>query len=505
MHSILKAGIVILIASFLMFFILLDAAKAATGQHNVLFILTDQLFADAMSCRIGKQFLNTPAMDRLAQGGLLFTRAYTSNPLCMPWRNSVFTGRYPHETGVTRNASPEGGFDPKKFVCLGNYFRNAGYDAAYSGKWHLCYDVKNTDAHGFEIVTEKVNGDHDAGVADGAIKFLQRAHEKPFLLVASFLNPHNICEWARRLAGREQKLNCGEIGEPPPLDQLPPMPINFAPPANEPDGMTLMRKAYQVDSGLFPVARFTAEDWCKQRWGYYRMIEKVDAQIASVLAALRQVGLEDYTLIILTADHGECAGAHGFNQKTVLYDESSRVPLIIAYKGKVAGAVSDKLVNTGIDLLPTMFDFAGLEVPNTMPGRSLWPLVLGKPVSAWRDFVVVENDMAQAGELNGLTPQMEGRMVRSERFKYCIYSRGQQRESLVDMETDPGETVNLATNPKYRDVLLQHRELLRQFGQEHKDHLVAEILAENVKPIPFSNGAVAEKSQMERRSRTKQP
>ncbi len=98
--------------------------------------------------------------------------------------------------------------------------------------------------------------------------------------------------------------------------------------------MTLMRRAYQVDSGPFPVGKFTAEDWRKHRWGYYRMIEKVDAEIGKVLAALRQAGLEENTLIVFTADHGECAGAHGFNQKTVLYDESARVPLIIACQGQ---------------------------------------------------------------------------------------------------------------------------------------------------------------------------
>ncbi len=315
----------------------LDAAERKVARPNILFIITDQQSADAMSCRMGKQFLHTPTMDRLAQTGMLFTRAYSPNPLCMPSRNSMFTGRYPHETGVTQNADPAGGLNPKEFVCLGTYFRNAGYDAAYSGKWHLCFKVKDIEAHGFEIVTGKAKGDHDAGVTDGAVKFLARPHDKPFLLVASFLNPHNICEWARRLAGREQVLKCGEIGEPPPLEQLPPLPANLAPPKNEPDGMTLMRRAYQVDSGPFPVGKFTPEDWRKHRWGYYRMIEKVDAEIGKVLAALRQAGLEENTLIVFTADHGECAGAHGFNQKTVLYDESARVPLIVACKGKTAG------------------------------------------------------------------------------------------------------------------------------------------------------------------------
>jgi arylsulfatase A-like enzyme len=180
------------------------------------------------------------------------------------------------------------------------------------------------------------------------------------------------------------------------------------------------------------VGKFTAEDWRRHRWGYYRMIEKVDAEIGKLLAALREAGLEDNTLIVFTSDHGECAGAHGFNQKTVLYDESARVPLIIACKGKISGATTDKLVNTGIDLLPTMIEFAGLDAPKKLPGRSLMPLVLGKPMTAWRDHVVVQNHMTQTGEVDGFAPTMEGRMVRTERFKYCVFSRGRQRIARID-------------------------------------------------------------------------
>ena len=138
--------------------LLAEKLVAGVGERrpNVLFIITDQQFADAMSCRMGKQYLNTPAMDRPGADGMLFTRAYSSNPLCMPLRNSVFTGRYPHETGVTPNARPQGGLDPKEFVCMGTYFRNAGYDTAYSGKWHLCFNAERSRAHGFEIVTGQV-------------------------------------------------------------------------------------------------------------------------------------------------------------------------------------------------------------------------------------------------------------------------------------------------------------------------------------------------------------
>ncbi|MCH5377958.1 MAG: sulfatase-like hydrolase/transferase, partial [Planctomycetes bacterium] len=255
------------------------------------------------------------------------------------------------------------------------------------------------------------------------------------------------------------------------------------------DGMAFIRRAYQVPDGLFPVGSFTPEDWRKDRWGYYRMTELVDREIGRVLEALRKAGLEENTLIVFTSDHGDCAGAHRWNQKTVLYDESARVPLIVSWKGKTpAAATSDKLVNTGVDILPTMLKAAGLPVPEQLPGRSLLPLALGEDQSGWRRYVVVENDMSQTGVVDGIRPRMQGRMVRTERYKYCVYDRGQQRESLVDMQSDPGEMNNLATDPDYRQVLREHRELLARFGKEHNDPLVAELLADNVKPIAFTAG-----------------
>lgn len=461
------------------------AAAAPARRPNVLLIMTDQQCADAMSCRMGKGLVSTPVMDGLAAQGMLFTRAYSSNPLCMPLRNSLFTGRYPHETRVTANIGPADGLDPQEFTCMGTYFKNAGYETAYSGKWHLCFKIKDAATHGFEVLNGGSKDNHDDLAAEAVVEFLKKPHDKPFLLVASFLNPHNICEWSRRLAGMEQALICGEIGTPPPPDQLPPAAPNAAPPKGEPDGMTLMRESYH-NTTLFPVGKFTELDWRKLRWGYYRMIEKVDAEIGKVLTALRQAGQEESTIVIFTADHGECGGAHGFNQKTVLYEESVRVPLIVSWKGRTPAAISDKLVCTGIDILPTMLDVAGLEIPKKLTGRSLWPLASGQPADAWRDHVVCENDMDQGGVVGEFRPAMQGRMVRTERYKYCLYSRGQRRESLIDMQADPGELSDLAADPAAREILLAHRELLARFGREHSDPLVAEMLADDVKPIPFT-------------------
>ena len=453
----------------------LAAARAAEmpatpGKPNILFIITDQQFGEAMSCRMGSQYLQTPALDSLARNGMVFSRAYSPNPLCMPARNSIFTGRYPHETGVTKNATVK--LDPAEFVDMGTFFRREGYRTAYFGKRHLCFKVQES----FQTTGKEPKQHHDIAITADAVEFLSGKREQPFLLVVSFRNPHNVCELARG-----QALPDGPIGNAPPPDRCPPVPANLAPQRNEPDTMTILRQGYHA-SPVFPVGNFTPDQWRQLRWGYYRLIEKVDAQIGTVLEALRKAGLEDNTLVVFTSDHGECAGAHGFNQKTVLYEESVRVPLIVSGKGKTKPGTCDSLVNTGTDILPTLLDFAGAAVPAKLSGRSLKPLATGQTVADWRKYLVVEDNMDQAAAVGGIRPTAQGRMVRSERYKYCIYNRGNQRESLVDLEADPGETKNLVGDPDYHPVLLEHRALLAKFAAEHHDPLAAEMLAGNLEP-----------------------
>ncbi|NQV36099.1 MAG: sulfatase-like hydrolase/transferase, partial [Phycisphaeraceae bacterium] len=156
------------------------ASGGPVGRPNILFIITDQQFAEVMSCRMGKEHVHTPAMDGLAQEGTLFTRAYSTNPLCMPARNSIFTGRYSHETGVTKNAHPEGGQLAPEFVCMGTYLKKAGYQTAYSGKWHLSLNEKDPSTHGFEILDRRTKltppeaDNYDARVSHAAVEFLKR-------------------------------------------------------------------------------------------------------------------------------------------------------------------------------------------------------------------------------------------------------------------------------------------------------------------------------------------
>ncbi|HZY63420.1 MAG TPA: sulfatase-like hydrolase/transferase [Edaphobacter sp.] len=431
-------------------------ATKQTARPNILLLITDQQSADTASYRIGTRYIHTPNIDSLAASGTSFTRAYCANPLCVPSRASMFTGRYPTETGVMDNSDLYNvRLDTRKFHCMGKIFQRAGYKSAYFGKWHLPWRVDDTGAHGFTTMATTVND--DTATAFSASEFLQSKPDAPFLLVASFLNPHNICEWARG-----QQLPLGSIGQPPRLDRCPPLRANHLPQKNEPDIISLMRRSYQ-SSPTFPVGNFSEKQWREYLWAYYRLIEKADAQIGVALKALRDSGLDRNTVIVFTADHGDCQGAHGWNQKTVFYDEASRVPLIISSKSRASGT-STQLVNTGIDLIPTLCDLAGINTPPELPGIS----VKSANVHS-RQYIVASNKMVQGAPVDGRKPVTSGRMVRSQRYKYCVYDKGDHRESLVDLEKDPGEMTNLAGEQRFSKELDQHRAMLKEWCDKTHD------------------------------------
>ena len=441
-------------------------AQPVDKPKNILVIMTDQQSADAMSFVMGTKYLHTPNMDKLAGQGIVFTKAYAANPLCVPSRTSMFTGRYPHESGVQDNAHVQ--LDPKEFPTMGNIFSANGYETGYVGKWHIPFPQADKQGHGFQWMENNRLGGGDSLLPASAAKFLAVKRQRPFLLVVSFLNPHNICEWAR-----DQRLPDGDIGEIPGLSALPPLLPNHEPTQNETDINRDMRSAIQANP-KFPVGDFSEAKWRQYRWAYYRMIEKVDAYIGKVLNALKVSGQQDNTLVVFLSDHGDMQGAHRWNQKTVFYEESARVPFILSGAG-LPTKQSSVLVNTGTDLIPTLCAYAGIKPADRLPGHNV--LRSGEKSS----YVVVSNKLSVGKNIfpgrEKFTP--EGRMVRSERFKYWIYDEGAQRESLFDIAKDPGEMKDLATLPEYKKVLDQHRQYLREWADKYKDDKAKAMLAGN--------------------------
>lgn len=429
-------------------------------RPNVLLMIADQISIDALSSNIGSKYVRTPSLDALRAKGMYFSRAYVANPLCVPSRTAMFTGRYSVETGVQTNDKVL--LDPAKFPCIGSLFRDAGYRTAYFGKWHLPYPEKgeNANIHGFEHMATKVI---DVETVDNVNEYISQPADAPFFAVASFLNPHNICEWARG-----QDLNQGAIGDPPPADQCPPLRANHGIMKDEPEIMTTMRQSYH-NSPLFPVGGYDDAKWRQYEWAYYRLVERVDNLVGKVTKRLAELKLDENTVVVFLGDHGDCQGAHFFNQKTVLFEEPTRVPFIVFYPARIKPGTSDILMSTGVDLLPTLCEFARIKPPANSSGESLVPVATGRAKNLKRGFVAVSDHMVQGGPVDGKDYRPEGRMVRTERFKYTVYSEGKNREALVDLVKDPGELVNLANEPKCRHTLNEHREIMNRWGAEFTD------------------------------------
>lgn len=443
-------------------------AQSSTNvsRPNILWIMTDQQPADAMSCA-GNRDLYTPAMDSLAASGMRFELSYCTNPACVPSRTSMMTGRMPHETGVTFNMNSL----KIRTKSLGKRMKAAGYDTGYIGKWHIPMESTNQSWHGFDLMMEGTTEFNDQHFATPLVEFIKKPHDKPFFLVASFVNPHDICEYARKLSGfpasRSRTWN-GPIPDPPPPEQCPELPVNFGIPANEPD--VIRKHQNWAATGIYPVQSWAADTWRQYRWALNRLVERVDREISKVLDALYATGLDQNTIIAFVSDHGDGNGAHHWNQKTLLYDEPARVPFIISGPGvAVPGRVDARhLVSTGLDLFPTFCDYAQIDPPEGLLGRSLRPLVEGRSVD-WRDDLVSECDLYYRTDQSG---NVYGRMLRTARYKYVVYSSGTLREQLFDMQKDPGEMENRVMDTRYAAVLNDHRRRLAKHIKKTNDPFV---------------------------------
>ena len=438
---------------------------AAEARPNLLLIITDQQHAGMLSCA-GNPYLKTPAMDSLAAEGARFELAYSANPVCVPARMSMFTGVMPSTLGLRSNAEQANPVPKERLKhSMGWIFRQAGYRTIYGGKTHWMRGM-TVESAGFELLTRDTREE----LAQKCAEFLATPCDQPFLLVASFINPHDICFMAidafAKATGRdppypqaitERKYLAEAMKIPGNMSEdeffaklCPPLPPNFEIPAEEPDAIALVYARAGTFRGW---ARqfWTERDWRLHRWAYCRLTEKVDAEVGLVLQALRTHGLDKKTVVIFTSDHGDLDGAHRLEHKSVLYGEAVRVPFVVCWPGVTKPGLVDRdhLISVGLDLIPTLCDFGGVEKPADLPGLSVRPLAEGRVPASWREFLVVESQA--------------GRMLRTHRYKYTVYEVGTRREQLVDLREDPGEMINLAGKPQYNRIIQEHRRLLQEW------------------------------------------
>jgi choline-sulfatase len=437
-------------------------------RPNIVYIFTDQQSATMMSCA-GNDDLETPAMDSLAAEGVRFERAYCGNPVCLPSRFAMMTGKMPSVIDVRSNDHRHVDAVPDEIQAggLGWLLRDAGYDVAYGGKVHL--PRMTPEDIGFDVLT----GNERDGLADACASYIREARDRPFLLVASFINPHDICYMAIRdfaeadiqkrilargeteLAALDEALQIPEgVSREAFFETLcPPLPDNFEPQQDEPEAI----RDLQAQRPFKRSARqnWSEERWRMHRWAYCRLTERVDAQIGQVLEALRESGQAENTVVIFSSDHGDMDGAHRMEHKTAFYEEACRIPLIVSQPGTTpAGAVDDThLVSNGLDLIPTLCDYAEIDPPADLEGVSFRAPAEGRMPSAWREVLPIEGEFGHA--------------LVTDRYKYALYDSGEHREQLLDLEERPLEMRNAAQDADKQEVLDRLRAAYRAyFGLE---------------------------------------
>lgn len=416
-------------------------------QPNIIFIMTDQQTANAMSC-VDDNYVDTPNMDRLAKDGIRFSNAYCAAPLSGPSRFATFTGIAPGSERMLENHTPIPG--KLKGQTLGNMVTAAGYESVYAGKWHVHTASLPKDNQDFGF--KSIHDHNDYGLAESCIDFLRQEHKKPFFLVASFDNPHNICEYARH-----QNLPFAEITEPN-LDECPNLPVNFSPAPYEAE---IIRLEQQVHYPTYPVIDYSPDDWRRYLNAYYRLVELVDVEIGKIIDALIELNLYDDAVIIFTSDHGDGAAANGWNQKSALFEEIVNVPLIIKAPDLFDKNIEKlQLVNTGLDIFPTICDYANASVPEHCNGKSFRKLVDRETNKELHDFIVTETRFDKS--------PTRGWMVRTPQYKYVLYDKGKYREQLFDISKDKIERRNLAIEKQYTEILDKHRHLLNIWIEDNE-------------------------------------
>ena len=456
---------------------------AQERRPNILFILMDDLRFDELSCT-GHPFVKTPYIDRLAKEGAIFTNAFATTPLCSPSRSCFLTGQYAHTTGITDNVdrSPRS----HQLVTWPRLLHDAGYETAFIGKWHM--GVDDSPRPGFDHwVCVKGQGrylDPDLNI-DGqpvkekgyvtdvfnakAVAFLKRVAKqtrsvsegpsKPFCLFLAHKCVHPDTE--QRADGSLVDPNAATFLPAErhktlyANDKPPRRPNAFIPPNDKP---ALARKI----EGLPPLSRETATDDETIR-NRLRLLMAAEEGVGQILAALKESGQLDNTLIVFTSDHGYFYGEHCLSvERRLAYEETIRIPLLIRYPPVVKpGTKYDSLI-LSIDLAPTLLAAAGAPLPSGLHGRSFLPLLPlprgegrgegAAPAYQPRDSFLVEHFS------DNVFPRMQNmgyQAIRTHRFKYIRYGDLKDSDELYDLQADPYELNNVIGDPTMRAALAE--------------------------------------------------
>ena len=437
----------------------------------------------------GSAINETPGIDRIARDGMRFDACFCTNSICSPSRATILTGTYNHVNGVTTLDTP---FDARQPAFPG-MLRDAGYQTALVGKWHLGHGGIH-DPAGFDYWTvlpdqgayhdpiflelggEVVRRGYATDlITDLALEWIgARDRDRPFLAMIHHKAPHRSWEPADRHASLYDDRR---IPEPPTLrDDY----VGRSTAAVE--ARMRLRDLNEEDlKGLVPPGLVEDEElaWRYQRYikDYLRCVAALDESVARVLDYLDDTGLADDTVVVYTSDQGFFLGDHGWFDKRFMYEESLRMPLLVRYPREIAAGTSSGAIVLNVDFAQTFLDIAGVEPTRPMQGRSLRPLLRGERPPDWRTSMYYRYWM----HIDSSHGVWAHRGVRTERHKLVHYygaaleqpgARGAPRPEeweLFDLVTDPFELRSLHADPAQADALAELRAELDRLSAEIGD------------------------------------
>lgn len=426
------------------------AQDEAPSRPNIIFFLSDDHRADQLGCA-GHPILKTPTMDRLAKQGVRFQNMFVTTSICAASRANLFTGLYERSHNYTfGKPALHAEFMANSYPAI---LKRAGYRTGFIGKFGVNVQ-EGEQAKMFDVFQPLNRNPYFKKQADGterhitqicadkAIQFLdEQPAQQPFCLSISFNAPHaedsdkeNHYPWPKVVDGMYDDV---EIPSPP-LSQ----PEVFE---SQPD---FLKKSLNRQRWFWRWD--TPEKYQKNIRGYYRMLSGVDHSMGRVIEHLEKSGHATNTIIIFTGDNGYYLGSRGFAGKWSHYEESLRVPLIIydpRLPEEMRGRVLPSMV-LNLDIAPTILDYASVEIPASYQGTSLKQWVSGQEPSEWRTEFFAEHLMDYPDGI----PKWEG--VRGQRWVYARYFEQEPVfEFLHDLETDPEQLKNFASDPQHQEQL----------------------------------------------------
>ena len=487
------------------------AGESETKQPNILFIFSDDHATHAIGAYRGlfQSVDPTPNIDRLAREGMLFENSFCTNSICGPSRAVILTGKHSHRNGFMNNGNR---FNPDQ-TTFPKLLQACGYQTALFGKWHLKSTPQGFDTwmvlpgqgayYNPEFITPEgkrvIKGHCTQVVTDRAVEWLKESRdpEKPFLLMCQHKAPHRNWMPAFEHISLYDDVKLPEPGtlfdrweDNAPAARHQEMEIDrhmdlhydlFVDLTAEFDGDAIQKRqdrsardnlwrmtpeqkkrwraAYKADDAAFHAAKLTGKDlvrWKYQRYAknYLRCVRGVDESVGELMETLKELGLEDNTIVVYSSDQGFYIGDHGWYDKRWMYEESLKMPLIIKWPGVTEPGARNTMMVQNLDYAETFLEAAGCVFDPEMQGRSLVPLLAGETPDDWRDEIYYHYYEYPSVHM---VPRHYG--IRTERYKLMHFYQFDEWE-FYDLQNDPDELVNLYENPEYADQIEKIRKRL---------------------------------------------